>query len=116
MTFTEKYGDATVIHEEKYKKAVTDIGFDKIRSILPWSDEQLVDAYKADKHFNSIKISEWDRIAGYHEDRKTGALTSYNSPLKDWIYKAGIDYFSCSELVCILKEAAREAVERKENV
>ncbi len=112
QTFSEKYGNCDIPHREKYGKAVKDLGLENIRKLIPWSDEELLKAYQADKNFNSIKIDNWDRIAGYSENHKTGYISSFHSPLKDMIYKAGVNYFSCSELVCILKEAALQIVEK----
>lgn len=111
MTFSEKYGDANTPHRSKYGAAVADIGLEQIRKLIPWSKEELTEAYQKDKHFNSINIDKWDRIAGYSEDRRTGFLSSFGSPLKRMLSSAGVNCFSCSELVCVLKEAALQIVE-----
>ncbi len=111
QSFTEKYGNADTPHREKYGRAVSDIGLDNIRNMLPWDKKELVDAYAKDEHFNCLPLKEWDRIAGYYENSRTGELFSHRSLLKDLLYKAGVNYFSCSECVCVLKEAALQIVE-----
>ncbi len=112
MTFSEKYGRSADT-PDFYKNAVNDLGLEAVASLLPWSKEELTTAYAKNEYFNtnSTPLDEWVRIAGYHENRKTGHISSFGSQLKDMLYKAGVNYFSLSELVCTLKEAARMVVE-----
>ncbi len=110
MTFSEKYGDSNVPHKEKYGNCVADLGLDRVRSCIPWTKEELTEAYKADEHFNSLSIDLWDAAAGFRENHKTGVITRLNSPLMGFLKEAGVTSWSYSELVCILKEAARQVV------
>ena len=112
MSFDEKYG-SSVKNPNCYHDAVNDLGFDNVRRLLPWTDKELFASYTVDEHFNtkSTPIDAWDRIAGYSENHITGALTSFGSPLKGMLYKAGVNCFSCSQLICMLKEVAKITVE-----
>ncbi len=116
MTFTERYGDHNTPHREKYGKCVEELGLDTLKQIIPWSKEELAEAYEKDESFNSISIREWDRLAGFSENPNTGYISKFFTPLQGYLEKAGVTYYSLSELVCVLKEAARQIVEegRKE--
>lgn len=109
QTFEEKYGDHN--KPDRYANAVADIGLENIKHMLPFTNERLVTAYMLDKNLNSIPIKEWDAAAGFTEDHRSGKIYHYPSPLKQALYDRGINGFSPSQLVCILKEAARQIVE-----
>ena len=114
-SFSEKFGNADVPHREIYGKAVSELGYQKVRNLLPWSDEELQNAYeRCGDTFNAIPLRQWDRIAGYSENPITGDLTSWNTPLKNMLINIGVNCFSCSQLVSVLKECARQVVERQE--
>lgn len=86
-------------HREKYGKLVETIGLDYLIKLIPVKDLQtLREKLEEDEHLNNIPLEDWDRA---------GMLLHFLSK-KYNIYNAPYSY------VCILKEAARQWVERSE--
>ena len=106
--FDEKYGQ---YGDKKYAKCINDIGIETFRQLIPWSDDELIEAYATDRHFNSIKLKEWDQIAGFHENTSNGHISQFDSKLKHILHNSGINSYAPSQLVCLLKETARISVE-----
>jgi len=94
MMSRKDYLDRKCTHREYYSQFVTD----EIKGIVEHSIG--IDALKAstDKHLNDIRLSKWDRLF---------MPSGTNAKLKE----AG-DYLTPAGKVCILKEAARQLLER----
>lgn len=108
MNINEKFGfDSNVKHSEKYGAVVDLIGKDKIAKLIPWSPQELSEAFKKDKNLNNIALKKWDDIAGVYLSGKKFAVSG---ELPMLLSMNGITSFSPSELVCILKECARQVV------
>ena len=103
-------------YDAYYKNVVNTLGFDQVRACIPFSDDDLRNAYAEDKSFNtqSTPIKKWDEAAGFTEKRN-GDITIYSSSLQALLRKAGVKNVVPAQLVCILKAAARMAVERSED-
>lgn len=96
-------------HEEYYGKIVAALGYDEVAACVPFPVEALDRAMKKDRHFNNLPIREWDNASGFWT---RGADCQYvGSQLTRLYRKKGVDTFSCSDGVSILKECAREMVE-----
>ena len=106
--FDSRYGNHTV--SDRYAKCVNEIGLDTFKQILPWSKEELCEAYAINPNFLSIKIDKWDQVAGFSENHKTGYITQFPSRLKDTLFKIGVNGYAPAQLVCILKTAAEMIV------
>lgn len=115
MNLKEKFGvDHNTEHDKKYRTIVSALGYNRVRELLPWNDEELKAAYSKDSAFNSIPIKEWDCIAGFRcvVNQRTGTedIRHFLSPLKNMLYEIGVDTYSPAELVCILKQCAKMCV------
>jgi hypothetical protein len=100
----EGIGEAA--HRAWYKEIVEKLGYQEVRDCIPLSAEEIREAYKKDRYFNNIRIDKWDRWAGFI--CRDGGCTLVGSWLTDRVFrKHGIDCFSNSQCVCILKECAR---------
>ncbi len=101
--------------EEYYKNVVTTLGLENIRPIIPFSKEELVEAYAINTSFNTnnTPIRKWDKAAGFYENPKSGIITVFGSGLIDLLRKEGVSSYAPSQLVCILKEAAKMIVEEE---
>ncbi len=102
--FDDRYGNHTV--SDRYIRCVNEIGLDTFKQLLPWSKDELQTAYATNPNFLSIKIDEWNRIAGFSENHRTGAITQFPSQLKTDLFKIGVNRYAPAQLVCILKTAA----------
>ena len=80
--------------EEQYSYVINKIGIDNLIEVLCWSKEELQQAYRKDKNFNSISLVKWDNLS--------------NSPcFLSLLRSNSIVGLPLSQRVCILKETAR---------
>lgn len=98
-------------HEERYGAIVKAIGYEDVKKCIPFSIEQLKEAYEGDKHFNNLPMKKWDLAGGF-----TGwpSRADYVGSTLTRLYgRIGVDTFSCSDGVCILKCCARMWIEEE---
>ena len=89
--------------QEKYRMIIQTLGFEDVRSCIPFSDEKIRDAFKTDRNLNNLPIAIWDRAAGFEQSFQ-GKCIYIGSRLSRLIHeKTQVTY---SEGVCILKECA----------
>lgn len=122
MTFHEAIGvkvDVDVktgeklTHSEIYGRAIELLGgLEVVAKFIPFPLEKLRKAYKSDKHFNNTPMKEWDYAAGFITRR--GNCDPHGGGLWHLYRQHHINSASCSNGVCVLKEAARRLVERAE--
>ena len=89
-----------VSHKDIYTRAINVCGgLDTVIPYIPFKLEEIQKALEHhDEYLNTLRLSTWD----FGSER-----------VKDLCYrKAGINYMSLSEGVCLLKEAARQWAER----
>lgn len=97
-------------HSEIYGRAIDYLGgLEAVKQYIPYGLETLKKAYKEDKCFNNLSMRTWDMVAGFISE---GARCNFIGGGIWNLYKQhGINSASCSDGVCILKEAARLWVE-----
>lgn len=116
-------------HHDRMAKLAQELGFDKLRALVPVSIDRVRDALrKGDEHLNTIGLHLWDRAAvrsstfepptartGFYPSLGIGFLQGKDEPYatlrasargEPWCAKPGL---SLSERVCVLKHVAREA-------
>ena len=112
MTFNEKLNmTSDITHKEKYRKIVKFLGFEEIRKCIPFTLEELKEAYEEDEYLNNLPMEKFDMAAGFKV--KTLDVIFIGSQLTDLYKKAGVDTYSLATGVCILKECAREWIEQE---
>lgn len=111
---TDFYKDAdtneNVTFNEVYDRLVNFIGLKEILSCIPLTKKQVMEAYNKDKNLNSIPLSNWDRWAGFKFDG-IKCIRS-NSKLQLLLVSKGINSYSPSQLVSLLKHAALKYIGR----
>lgn len=113
MNINEKFEfNSSVPFNEKYDAVINLLGKENIANIIPWSPQELSEAIKKDKNLNNIPLKQWDKAAGIYEH---GIHYSVAGTLPGLLCKNGITSFSPSELVCILKECAKQIAEDYDN-
>lgn len=97
---------------KKYQIIIQALGFENVKQCIPFSEEELKEAYKTDEHFNNLPIRKWGLAAGFNTGRHGEICVLVRSRLT-YLYweKCRVNTFSCSTGVCILKECARMIVE-----
>lgn len=103
-----------VEHRELYSRIIELLGgLDVVKMFIPFSLIQIREALQKDEHLNNLPMDKWDRASGFH--CKGSHCTFIGGGITRLYGKAKITAFSNAEGVCILKEAARQWVEREEN-
>lgn len=99
-------------HSEIYGRAIDLLGgLDTVAQFIPFTIEVLRGKYRQDKYFNNTPIKVWDTAAGFASRGASCELVG--GGIWYLYHKHGIDCASCSDGVCVLKEAARRLVERE---
>ena len=102
-----------ISHEEKYDRIIEFLGgLDVVSQFIPFSDKQIDVAMESEKGLSSLRLKDWDWAAGYSTN-SFGGCTRHGGGLWYLYHDHGITCASCSEGVCILKEAARLLWERR---
>lgn len=101
--YTRKdYLDHKCTHREYYAQFVTEYTINTV--VSTFGIKRLQAALAKDEYLNTIALERWDMV-GY-------AINSYMLDKK--LREAG-DYPTLAGLVCIVKEAARQAIEQEES-
>lgn len=97
-------------HEDYYRAIIKALGPAKVRKLIPFSLEQLRASYEQDKAFNTslTPLTVWDYASGFRTKTNTALCEHIGSPLTALYASIGVDCYSNSEGVSILKQAARD--------
>lgn len=109
-SFSSAFGDASVPHESVMGSAVATLGLSNLAPLIPFTREQIKSALNSgDEHLNSLPIKEWDRAAGFIFTRTDEEEFMYQVPsgLTPLLLQHGINAYSCSQCVSLLKHAAK---------
>lgn len=102
-------------HSEVYGRAIDLLGgLDTVKAFIPFSLELLRKRYKEDPYLNNTPLNKWDRAAGFESRPFTGKCLFCGGGIWHLYFQHEINSASCSDGVCLLKEAARRLVEREE--
>jgi len=121
MTFKEKFNlTDDMSHEEKYNTIIDGLGYEAVKQYIPVNQQDIIDALVKDEHLNNIPLSLWDNAAGFtvnkHSFTNTYEVIDCPRGLRYLCLKSGVNTYSVSELVCILKQCARRwALEKYDN-
>ena len=93
-------------HSEVYGRIIEFLGgLDTVGIFVPFSVGRIREALrKGDVHLNTLPLFEWDRVSGFRADGANCVFTG--GGIWSLYQQHGITSASCSDGVCILKEAA----------
>lgn len=105
-------------HDDYMLRVIKRLGISNIKPYIPYDIETLLKCYKkGDTSFNTTNISVWDNAGGFYKSKnnKTGTLDyCFNGYGLGYLLRQnGINAYSPSETVCILKAAARMLCEKE---
>nr|WP_303182494.1 hypothetical protein [Lachnoclostridium phocaeense] len=99
-------------HREKYQLIINALGSENVKQCIPFTEEELKEAYKSDKFFNNLSLRRWHLAAGFDTGRYGEKCILIGSRLTNLYWeKCRVDAYSCSTGVSLLKECARMIVE-----
>ena len=110
------YRDKTTGNEVEWReymgRVVKKLGIENIKPYIPYSIEVLKKLFdEGDVHFNNTSMERWDRAGGFipyiNRRSKTMEYQKVPSGLANLLCSNGINCWSPSDMVCILKETAR---------
>ena len=110
-TFSKRFGNSSIPHSEVMKNAVSVLGLSNLAPLIPFTKEQIKAALESgDEHLNSLPIREWDRAAGFVFTRTDEEEFMHRVPsgLTPLLLQHGINVYSCSQCVSLLKYAAKQ--------
>ena len=100
-------------HEDYFDKVIDALGYDEVKRCVPFDLDTLKAKLKRDWHLNNTSMRAWDRESGFitYVDRwGSEQVEPVESELRTLLRKHGVNCYSNSEGVCILKECARRMV------
>ena len=101
-----------VEHRELYSRIIELLGgLDAVIPFIPFSRFAIKDMLQKDEHMN-FRMDLWDRASGFN--CRFADCYYIGGGITRLYAKAKITEFSCSDGVCILKEAARQWADREE--
>ena len=100
-------------HQYIYRRAIMRFGGLKaIEPFIPFSLEEIKKALaKGDEHLNTLDMRKWDNASGFYCQGSECRIIP--SPIWNLYRQHHVTSVSCSQSVCLLKEAARWLAERK---
>jgi hypothetical protein len=96
-------------HKEKYQAIVNALGYEQVKQCIPFELEEIKKAIVKDEYLNNLSMKKWDLASGFIN--KGAHCQHVGSTLNNLYGKIGVNSFSNSDGVCILKECARMWVE-----
>ena len=109
MTIDERLGLKNPEFNERYEKLIELIGLDAIIPYVPATKEEVEEAAQISKSLNLIPLSKWDRAAGYSVEGTRVTNLGYGA--NRLLIANGINCYSLSECVSLLKHAALKWIE-----
>lgn len=96
-------------HHVYYQKIINLIGYEKVKECVPYTLEEIKEAYPKDEHLNNLPMKKWDYASGFQviTTRYDQNYYPIYSQLRTLLKRIGINCYSNAEGVCILKECAR---------
>lgn len=95
-------------------RVVNKLGFEEVKKCIPFTLEEIKKALPKDEYLNNLAMKKWDNASGIWVNDRTGDRgILHGAPLLQIYRKHGIDSFSQSNGVSILKTAARMWVEQE---
>jgi len=109
MTIDERLGLKNPEFNEGYEKLIELIGLEAIIPYIPATKEEVKEAAQISRSLNSIPLSKWDRAAGYSVEGTI--VTKLSHGARRLLLDNGINCYSLSECISLLKHAALKWIE-----
>ena len=111
LSFSTAFGNHTVPHEQVMLNAINVLGLDNLAQLVPFSIDEIKVALDAgDKALNSLPIKKWDYAAGFIINGNI--VQPIPCQLAALLSQHGIDTWSPSQCVSLLKSTARLVAEK----
>ena len=97
-----------IAHRDKIDCYIHHIGRGALKEHLPADIRTLAGNYLKDQNLNNIPLREWEKATGYgdYRDEQTVRVPVPSGPFPELLAAHGIDSYSLSEAISILKRVA----------
>lgn len=102
-------------YEEYMQRVIDKLGIENIAPYIPFSIPFLKEKFKKDYYFNNTNLISWERAAGFLTSHFKADVTYIGMGIGSLFLLNGINVFSCSDGVSVLKSAARMLCEMEGN-
>lgn len=96
-----------VSHREKYQRVINLLGFENVKKCIPFTLAEIKKALPHDEYLNNLPIKKWRDASGVYVNDYSGETKIFTTPLICLYRKHGINSFSQSDGVSLLKECAK---------
>lgn len=100
-------------YHEYMNRIITHLGIENIKPYIPYSIDFLKVKFEDDHNFNNTKMIAWERAAGFISHKAD--VTYIGGGITNLFFENGINTFSLSDGVSVLKNAARMLCEMEGN-
>lgn len=104
-------------HTDTMNNAIALFGYENLVPLVPFSLTEIKQAYDSgDVHLNTLNMARWDAAAGFRFIRTDDdeLMVMVASPLTRLYHLHGINAYSCSEGVSLLKHVALRMLKESE--
>ena len=103
----DKITGKAIGHEENMHRIIAVLGYENVKRCIPFSLAEIKAALPRDRYLNNLSISKWRNASGVYVNDCSGTTRIFYTPLVGLYRAHGINCFSQSDGVSILKECAR---------
>lgn len=111
LSFSQAFGNHTIPHETVMNNAINVLGLDALAQLVPFTvDEVKAALASGDNALNTLPIKKWDYAAGFIINGNH--VQPIPCQLSVLLSQHGIDSWSPSQCVSLLKTVARQIAEK----
>lgn len=111
LSFSEAFGNHTIPHETVMNNAINVLGLENLAQLVPFTVDEVKAALAAgDNALNTLPIKKWDYAAGFIINGNN--VQPIPCQLSALLSQHGIDAWSPSQCVSLLKTVARQIAEK----
>lgn len=111
LSFSQAFGNHTIPHETVMNNAINVLGLDALAQLVPFTVDEVKAALAAgDNALNTLPIKKWDYAAGFIINGNN--VQPIPCQLSGLLVQHGIDAWSPSQCVSLLKTVARQIAEK----
>ena len=111
LSFSQAFGNHTVPHEQVMQNAINVLGLDALAQLVPFTVDEVKAALDAgDNALNTLPIKKWDMASGFIINGNN--VQPIPCQLSALLSQHGIDAWSPSQCVSLLKSTARQIAEK----
>lgn len=98
-------------YQEIVNELIKNLGWDRVKELVPFPTETLLEETEKDKGLKTIRLSLWECSTGFIE--QNGTLIQVESRFRKALKEIGILSYTMPDAISILKEIASLIIEKE---